>query len=127
MILVYLGHGRSTTGQLVTAFRVDSKGGGVASGQYVVPIGIGPDVILGHTRAGSGRLRDGEGIGDRAVAAGYGSDAAALRSAPQPGQQASPRPLGAGPLAGRGVARPIVGGPIVGRAHRRRAQRPDLP
>lgn len=56
VILVYLGHGRGTTGQLVTAFRADSKGSAVASGQYVVPIGVGPTLyfaLLGQEGGGS--------------------------------------------------------------------------
>jgi hypothetical protein len=42
VVEVYLGRGQGNSGQLVTAFRVNSKGSAAAAGNYVIPDGTGP-------------------------------------------------------------------------------------
>jgi hypothetical protein len=42
VVEVYLGRGQGNSGQLVTAFRVDSHGNAAAAGSYVIPNGTGP-------------------------------------------------------------------------------------
>jgi hypothetical protein len=42
VVEVYLGRGQGNSGQLVTAFRVNSHGSAAAAGNYVIPNGIGP-------------------------------------------------------------------------------------
>jgi hypothetical protein len=60
VVLVYAGGGRGSTGQLVTAFRVDSKGKAAAAGHYVVPSGVGPGLYLklvGQKSGGTGTAK----------------------------------------------------------------------
>jgi len=42
VVEVYLGRGQGNSGQLVSAFRVNSKGSAAAAGTYVIPNGTGP-------------------------------------------------------------------------------------
>jgi hypothetical protein len=59
VVLVYAG-GRGSTGQLVTAFRVNGKGSAAAAGHYVVPSGVGPGLYLklvGQKSGGSGTAK----------------------------------------------------------------------
>ena len=60
VVLVYLGGGKGHGGQLVTAFRVDSRGSASAAGSYVVPSGVGPSVsfsLVGHQSGGTARAK----------------------------------------------------------------------
>jgi hypothetical protein len=60
VVLVYLGGNRGHGGNLVTAFRVDSRGSASASGSYVVPSGVGPSVgfsLVGHQSGGTARAK----------------------------------------------------------------------
>lgn len=59
VVLVYAG-GRGSTGQLITAFRVNGKGGAAAAGHYVVPSGVGPGLyfkLIGQKSGGSGTAK----------------------------------------------------------------------
>jgi hypothetical protein len=44
MVVVYTGGNPGDRGQVVTQFRVDSRGAAVAAGHYVIPAGAGPTV-----------------------------------------------------------------------------------
>ncbi len=60
VVLVYLGGGQGKAGQLVTAFRVDSKGSASSAGQYLVPSGVGPQLIftmVGQESHGAARAK----------------------------------------------------------------------
>ena len=50
VVLVYLGRGQGNSGQLVSAFRVNSHGSAAAAGSYIIPNGTGP--ALYFTMAG---------------------------------------------------------------------------
>jgi hypothetical protein len=55
VVLVYAG-GRGSNGQLVTAFRVSSKGSAGNAGHYIVPSGVGPGLyfrLVGQKSGGS--------------------------------------------------------------------------
>jgi hypothetical protein len=55
VVLVYTG-GRGTSGQLVTAFRVNGKGSAANAGHYIVPSGVGPGLyfkLVGQHSGGS--------------------------------------------------------------------------
>jgi len=58
--LVYLGGGGHNGGQLITAFRADSRGSASAAGSYVVPSGAGPQVnfnLVGQKSGGTARAK----------------------------------------------------------------------
>ena len=60
VVLVYAGGGHGSTGPLVTAFRVNGKGGAAAAGHYVVPSGVGPALyfkLVGQKSGGSGTAK----------------------------------------------------------------------
>jgi hypothetical protein len=56
VVQVYLGRGRGSAGQLVTAFRVGAQGSAAAAGSYVIPSGTGPALyfsLVGQQSGGS--------------------------------------------------------------------------
>jgi hypothetical protein len=56
VVEVYLGRGQGNSGQLVSAFRVDSHGRAAAAGNYVIPNGTGPALyftLVGQESGGS--------------------------------------------------------------------------
>jgi|HubBroStandDraft_1064217.scaffolds.fasta_scaffold08229_5 hypothetical protein len=56
VVLVYLTGVQGSTSQLVTAFRVDSKGAAANAGSYVVPSGVGPELhfnLVGQKSGGT--------------------------------------------------------------------------
>ena len=56
VVLVYLGRGQGNSGQLVSAFRVNSHGSAAAAGNYVIPNGTGPALyftMVGQESGGS--------------------------------------------------------------------------
>jgi hypothetical protein len=56
VVEVYLGGGQGKSGQLVTAFRVNSHGNAAAAGNYVIPNGTGPALyftLVGQESGGS--------------------------------------------------------------------------
>jgi hypothetical protein len=56
VVKVYLGRGQGNSGQLVSAFRVNSKGSAAAAGNYVIPNGTGPGLyftMVGQQSGGS--------------------------------------------------------------------------
>jgi len=60
VVLVYAGGGQGSGGQLVTAFRVDSKGTAGAAGRYVVPSGVGPALtfnLVGQKSGGTAKAK----------------------------------------------------------------------
>jgi hypothetical protein len=66
VVLVYLGGNRGHGGQLVTAFRVDSRGSASAAGSYIVPSGVGPSVsfsLVGQETGGTARAKLSVGAG----------------------------------------------------------------
>jgi hypothetical protein len=57
VVLVYVGRGSGSDGQLVTAFRVDGNGNAAAAGSYVLPSNGGPTLnftLVGQRSGGSG-------------------------------------------------------------------------
>jgi hypothetical protein len=60
VVLVYVGGGAGSGGQLVTAFRADSHGSASAAGQYMVPSGVGPTLtfsLVGKESGGTARAK----------------------------------------------------------------------
>lgn len=56
VVMVYLGRGQGNSGQMVSAFRVNSKGSAAAAGNYVIPNGAGPGLyftMVGQQSGGS--------------------------------------------------------------------------
>lgn len=56
VVMVYLGRGQGNSGQLVSAFRVNSQGNAAAAGNYVIPNGTGPGLyftLVGQESGGS--------------------------------------------------------------------------
>jgi hypothetical protein len=56
VVKVYLGRGQGDSGQLVSAFRVNSLGSAAAAGSYVIPNGTGPGLyftLVGQESGGS--------------------------------------------------------------------------
>jgi hypothetical protein len=56
VVMVYLGRGQGNSGQLVSAFRVNSHGSAAAAGSYVIPNGTGPGLyftMVGQESGGS--------------------------------------------------------------------------
>jgi hypothetical protein len=56
VVMVYLGRGQGNSGQLVSAFRVNTHGSAAAAGTYVIPNGAGPGLyftMVGQESGGS--------------------------------------------------------------------------